>query len=412
MSPLQKTSTAYLRLAALATLIGLATALTNPFLPLFVDRRLGAGPVGLAAFVFLSAGAALAACTVLGRLSDRPPLRRPLLVAAAGCGFAGYGLFALLHSYWLVLAASVGLASIAASMIPQLFACAQVVLKERGGPRLPLDIAALRTLFSVAWVAGPPLGALTLRLGGYPGLFAVVAGAYAAAALTALRPFGPPAEPEPALEQPTAAAPGPSAHPPAPPNQPADAHRPPFLRAGAAFVALQTAAALSVLALPLLLTGSLGADSDSVGLMFSLAAALEIPLMLGLGVLAARMPPRRLVLAGAAAGAGYCAVTAVSTLVWQIAAAQLLSALFVAGTMAVGISYFQDLAPDRAGFATSLYANASRIGSMLAAPLLGLAQPFGYRSVFLVAALLCGAGALLLASTSDRPAPYAAPSPA
>lgn len=123
--------------------------------------------------------------------------------------------------------------------------------------------------------------------------------------------------------------------------------------------------------------------------------------MLGLGMLAMRMPPRWLVLMGALAGAAYCAVITVGSALWHIVAAQFLAAVFVAATMAVGISFFQQLAPGRAGFATSLYSNTSKLSSMIAGPLVGLAQQFGYRSAFLSGSFLCVAGAAFLAAIKD-----------
>jgi MFS transporter, SET family, sugar efflux transporter len=96
------------------------------------------------------------------------------------------------------------------------------------------------------------------------------------------------------------------------------------------------------------------------------------------------------------AGAAYYAVVAASAVAWQVAAAQFLAATFVAATMAIGISFFQDLAPGRTGVATSLYSNTSKVSSMLAGPLLGLALHFGYREAFIACAVFCAAGAALL----------------
>lgn len=374
-----------IRLAVIATSVGLATALTNPFLPLFIAQQLKAGPSGLALFVFLSAGAALLMCAFLGCLSDRRPIRRALLVSAAACGCGGYGLFAMVHSYLPLLVVSMSLAAVASSVIPQVFACARVALDRGGSRRSPLGVAALRMLFSVSWVAGPPLGALLIRLTGYTGLFAAVAGAYgvalAAAAAGSLDSVVEPGLPRDVRRRTSA--------------------RLPLILAGAAFTALQTANALGVLALPLLLTRNLGVGAGSIGLIFGLAAALEIPLMLAFGALAMRVAQRWLVLMGAVAGVLYYAMITASSDVWQIMAAQFLAAVFVAATMAVGISFFQELAPDRAGFATSLYSNTSKVSSMLAGPIVGLAQQFGYRSAFFAGAVLCGTGAVLLAATSS-----------
>ena len=369
------------RLAVIAVGVGLATALTNPFLPLFIILQLKASPSGLAMFILLSAAAALVLCSVLGHFSDRRPVRWKFLISAAACGCAGYALFAVLNNYWALLLVSMSLIAVASSVIPQMFACAREALEQSGFQRSPLGVAALRMLFSVSWVAGPPLGGLLVQLSGYAGLFTAVAGAYGVAIMAAA----------PSLGSRTRLVQLPSS------EGRADARGSQVALAACAFVALQTANAVCVLALPLLLTGSFGVGSQSVGLVCGLTAGLEIPFMLGLGVLAARVPQRRLVLTGSLFGAAYCAAVAASDAIWQVVAAQLLAAVFVAATMAVGISFFQELAPGRAGFSTSLYSNTSKVSSMVAGPLVGLAHQFGYRSAFLGGAFLCVAGAAFLA---------------
>jgi MFS transporter, SET family, sugar efflux transporter len=64
--------------------------------------------------------------------------------------------------------------------------------------------------------------------------------------------------------------------------------------------------------------------------------------------------------------------------------------------MGVGISYFQGLAPDRPGYATTMHTNTLTVGAMVSGPLLGLAQALGYRSAFAIASALTVLGLGLL----------------
>ena len=364
----------FLHLSGMAGLIGLATALVNPFLSVFVTRELAVGPVRLAVFLLLTSTAALAVSTALGWLSDVRLSRRSLLVAGSVAAACAYGLFAVLRDYEWLLAVSMTLAAVGSTVIPQLFAQARESLRDEGA----LAISSLRMLFSVAWVVGPPVAALLLDRAGFDGLFAVVAVVYVLTALLAVRIES--ATPTPRERQ-------------EPRGSVFSAN---VVVATLAMVALQTASTLGLLALPLLITGELHASMGTVGLTVGLAAALEIPLMPAFGALAGRIRHRWLVAGGAVAGIGYYAAVAVAEQTWLIMAAQLLSAVFVAAIMGVGISFFQDIMPNRVGSATTLYSNTSKISAMVAGPLLGIAQVWGFRSVFTVSAALCAVGLVLL----------------
>jgi SET family sugar efflux transporter-like MFS transporter len=134
--------------------------LAFPFMALFLSTEVGAGPVALGSFLLVTPLAALVASTLIGRLSDARAVRRPLLIIGATTGAAGYALFAVLRDYWILLAVSSTLVAVASSLLPQMFAYAKQVLEKGGSTKAPLAISSLRTLISVAWVAGPPLAAL------------------------------------------------------------------------------------------------------------------------------------------------------------------------------------------------------------------------------------------------------------
>jgi SET family sugar efflux transporter-like MFS transporter len=162
------------------------------------------------------------------------------------------------------------------------------------------------------------------------------------------------------------------------------------------FTLLMCPQTLGVQALPLFLSHDLGADGANAGYILGLCAALEIPLMLGLGALSSRIPLGALVLGGAAAGAAYYGLGALTHSVWVLVAGQLLNALYIAAVSGPGISYVQDMLPGQPGRASTLYSNAFPIGAVLAGPLFGLSQHFGYRLAYVMAAGLCLAAVLLL----------------
>jgi SET family sugar efflux transporter-like MFS transporter len=172
-----------------------------------------------------------------------------------------------------------------------------------------------------------------------------------------------------------------------------------------AFTLLMCPLTLGVQALPLFISHDLGGKVATAGYILGVCAALEIPLMLGLGALSTRVSLRALVLGGACAGVLYYGLGAVAHSVWVLFVGQALNALYIAAVSGLGISYVQNMLPGQPGRASTLYSNTFPIGAVLAGPLFGLAQHFGYRLAYVMATGLCLGGLLLLiAIRNDRTA--------
>ena len=365
--------------------VGISTALVGPFLSLFLSTEVAANPLQITVFLVLSPLAGVIGSLVIGRISDRWPIRRALLIGGGTAGVIGCVATAFVRDYWILLALTVTALAVAGSLFPQTFAYARQVLERDAPDRAAMGISALRTVFSLAWVAGPALAAFLVEFGGFRWVYGTAAVMYAIAVLVGIL----------WLEEIRMPAPEPGA-PPAAPVLPGAAPRILLLTA-LAFTLMQTPLTLGVQALPLFISEDLGGDVSQAGLVLGLCAALEIPLMLGLGVLATRVPLRLLLFAGAACGVAYYALAAVSTGVPLLLAGQLLNALFISGVGALGITYMQDLQPANPGQATTMFTNSFPLGAMLAGPLFGVAQQYGWRLGYWICAALCAAGLLLLA---------------
>ncbi|ASW55326.1 MFS transporter [Plantactinospora sp. KBS50] len=423
--------------------VGLSTALVLPFLSLFLRTAVHAGPSLVTVFLVATPLAGVVASTLLARLSDRRPVRRNLLVAAALAGLASASVTAFVRNYWVLLAVTVTAAAVANSLFPQSFAYARQVLQRDSPERTAMGINAFRTLFSLAWVAGPAVAAVLLDTGGFRLVYGTAAVMYAVAALVAAGLLtevgtvssggGPAAVDVPPPERPGAVpAPDDAAGVPAsdgaagapalagaagvPPlvgaaGVPASDRAggvPPSDRAGgvpprwvlvatvAAFTMLQCPLTLGMQALPLFISTDLGAPAADAGLILGLCAALEIPLMVALGLLTSRIPLRRLVLAGAGCGIGYYVLATAAPSLGVLAAGQVVNAVFIAAVSGLGISYLQELLPHHPGRATTLFTNSFPIGAILAGPLLGLAAHVGYRLAYGLSAGLCAAGLIVL----------------
>jgi MFS transporter, SET family, sugar efflux transporter len=374
--------------------VGVSVALFIPFLALFLSTEVHAGPVRVTVFLITGPLAGVVVASLIGRLSDRRPIRRRLMIGAALIGVVGTALTAVTRDYWLLLLLQVTAIAVAGSLFPQTFAYAREVLQRDLPERAAMGITSLRTVFSIAWVAGPPLGAALVEAGGFRLVYGVAALTYAVAAAVAtfgLSEVGPPqGRPPRAGAAQTIAAPGP------PPS------RATLILVTATFTALQCPLTLGVQALPLFIQGELGGQVSDAGLILGLCAALEIPLLLGMGWLTTRIPVRTIIVGGAACGVAYFLIATAAGAVWVLLAAQIVNALFIAAISGPSISFVQDLMPDQPGRATTLFTNTFPIGAMLAGPLLGVAARFDYRWAYAINAALCALGLVLLLMMRTR----------
>ncbi|WP_127505323.1 sugar efflux transporter [Actinoplanes solisilvae] len=377
-----KVSRRLIPLALIFIAVGIGTSFVGPFLALFLSDGIHAGPVKTTVFLVVTPLAGVFASWLVGRISDRRPIRRKLLLIAALAGLAGAALTAVVRDYWVLFGLTITLTALAGTLFPQAFAYARQVLRQGDPKHAAMGMSSLRMLFSVAWVAGPPLAAFLLADGGFAYTYGLVAVMYGIAALIVLRWL-----PE---------AGGPAGHAEPVELRTPEAPRSTIFLLVVGFTVVQTSMALGVQAMPLFISTELGGTIGQAGLVLGLCAALEIPLLLGFGALGARVPLRTLILIGVGFGIAYQAVAVSAGSVGVLAGAQVLNAIFIAAVGGLNITYMQDLMPGHPGRATTLITNTFPIGQILAAPAFGLAQHFDFRLAYAVNLGLCVLGLLLM----------------
>ncbi|BBH69943.1 putative sugar efflux transporter [Actinoplanes sp. OR16] len=368
----------FLVLFAAVLLFGIADSMINSYIVLFGADVAGLSPVQIGVWSSVFAISGITIGWWLGRRFDRRPSRAYAIVVLL-LGAAGYLLLPRVTSFPVLLLMAATVLGAMGSAFPQLFALARAVLGEGAAGRRSAPL--LRVAWSLAWATGPLLGALVLSRSGYTWLIRVAAGVIVVAALTVLLVPRPPAAVA------TAAS--------------AKGRTPVLLTAGVTlFFAAMFAGGL---ALPLFATRELHQPPASLGVLFSVCAAVEVVATLGLAALPGWVSQRALILGGFAAFAGYYAMTVVAAGMTMLLLAQVLRGTGIAIVAAAGIRYFQDLLAPATGRATTLFANASTAGLLVSGILAGVAiEHSGYRTTLLLCGVLAGIGGLLFAVGSRR----------
>lgn len=155
--------------------------------------------------------------------------------------------------------------------------------------------------------------------------------------------------------------------------------------------------------MPLFVTKYLNEPEGFVGGLASLCAGLEVPFMVVLGILSAKMTTRMLLMLGGLFGGLFYFSIGVFESLAMMFVGQVFLAIFLAILLGLGISYFQDILPDFPGYASTLFANAMVIGQ-LCGNLLGgiMSQWVGLGNVFYVSAGSIFIGMILIFFTKDQ----------
>ncbi len=155
--------------------------------------------------------------------------------------------------------------------------------------------------------------------------------------------------------------------------------------------------------MPLFVTDYLNEKERYVGYLASLCAGLEVPFMVILGILSAKLPTRTLLIIGSVFGGAFYFSIGVFKNFHMMLVGQICLAIFLAILLGLGISYFQDILPDFPGYASTLFANAMVIGQ-LGGNLLGgvMSHWVGLENVFFVSASSIFVGMILILFTKDQ----------
>ena len=362
----------YAAFMMVAFMMGIAGALQAPTLSLYLSREVGVQPFWVGLFYTVNAVAGIVVSLALAKRSDSRGDRRKLIMFCCLMAVGNALLFAFNRHYLTLITCGVLLASIANAAMPQLFALAREYA-DSSAREVVMFSSVMRAQLSLAWVIGPPLAFMLALNYGFTTMFSIAAGIFAVSLALI------------ALTLPSVAR----------VEQPADAEQNPVSgwkdsNVRMLFIAstlMWTCNTMYIIDMPLWISSDLGLPDSLAGILMGTAAGLEIPAMILAGYYVKRFGKRRMMVTAVAAGVLFYVGLIFFHSHTSLLVLQLFNAVFIGIVAGIGMLWFQDLMPGRAGAATTLFTNSISTGVILAGIIQGaLAQSFGHFSVYWVIA--------------------------
>lgn len=369
------------------TLLGMAVAITAPFMVIFMTETHGMSTTGYGIFMASAAVGSFFVNTIIGRHSDRLKFdRKYLIIAALAMQILAFLSFLIIPNTWILIISYIIFFSLGAPAMPQLYASARESINQYRSSIAVMANTVLRSMFSFGFLFGPLVGSVLLARYDFTGLFY---GTVIMFAVVFMSSFLIKNSKPPALDETV------------PITSFGEAKSPNLLKSLTlfipflAFVFLHVGQWMYLLNMPLFVTGYLGEADSKVGILASLCAALEVPLMIFMGVMASRISSKTLLIIAGFIGSLYFISIGIFESYTMMLIGQLPLALFLAILLGLGISYFQDLLPQFPGYASTLFANGMIVGQLLgnliggfANDLVGVENSFYISGAFLFVAFI------------------------
>ncbi|MBE9812773.1 sugar efflux transporter SetA, partial [Escherichia coli] len=370
-----------------AFMMGVAGALQAPTLSLFLSREVGAQPFWIGLFYTVNAIAGIGVSLWLAKRSDSQGDRRKLIIFCCLMAIGNALLFAFNRHYLTLITCGVLLASLANTAMPQLFALAREYA-DNSAREVVMFSSVMRAQLSLAWVIGPPLAFMLALNYGFTVMFSIAAGIFTLSLV--LIAFMLPSVARVEL-----------------PSENALSMQGGWQDSNVRmlFVAstlMWTCNTMYIIDMPLWISSELGLPDKLAGFLMGTAAGLEIPAMILAGYYVKRYGKRRMMVIAVAAGVLFYTGLIFFHSRMALMTLQLFNAVFIGIVAGIGMLWFQDLMPGRAGAATTLFTNSISTGVILAGVIQGaIAQSWGHFAVYWVIAVISVVALFLTAKVKD-----------
>ncbi|EEV0613781.1 sugar efflux transporter SetA [Escherichia coli] len=377
----------YAAFMLVAFMMGVAGALQAPTLSLFLSREVGAKPFWIGLFYTVNAIAGIGVSLWLAKRSDSQGDRRKLIIFCCLMAIGNALLFAFNRHYLTLITCGVLLASLANTAMPQLFALAREYA-DNSAREVVMFSSVMRAQLSLAWVIGPPLAFMLALNYGFTVMFSIAAGIFTLSLV--LIAFMLPSVARVEL-----------------PSENALSMQGGWQDSNVRmlFVAstlMWTCNTMYIIDMPLWISSELGLPDKLAGFLMGTAAGLEIPAMILAGYYVKRYGKRRMMVIAVAAGVLFYTGLIFFHSRMALMTLQLFNAVFIGIVAGIGMLWFQDLMPGRAGAATTLFTNSISTGVILAGVIQGaIAQSWGHFAVYWVIAVISVVALFLTAKVKD-----------
>ncbi|MGJ7773255.1 sugar efflux transporter SetA [Escherichia coli] len=377
----------YAAFMLVAFMMGVSGALQAPTLSLFLSREVGAQPFWIGLFYTVNAIAGIGVSLWLAKRSDSQGDRRKLIIFCCLMAIGNALLFAFNRHYLTLITCGVLLASLANTAMPQLFALAREYA-DNSAREVVMFSSVMRAQLSLAWVIGPPLAFMLALNYGFTVMFSIAAGIFTLSLV--LIAFMLPSVARVEL-----------------PSENALSMQGGWQDSNVRmlFVAstlMWTCNTMYIIDMPLWISSELGLPDKLAGFLMGTAAGLEIPAMILAGYYVKRYGKRRMMVIAVAAGVLFYTGLILFHSRLALMTLQLFNAVFIGIVAGIGMLWFQDLMPGRAGAATTLFTNSISTGVILAGVIQGaIAQSWGHFAVYWVIAVISVIALFLTAKVKD-----------
>ena len=377
----------YAAFMLVAFMMGVAGALQAPTLSLFLSREVGAQPFWIGLFYTVNAIAGIGVSLWLAKRSDSQGDRRKLIIFCCLMAIGNALLFAFNRHYLTLITCGVLLASLANTAMPQLFALAREYA-DNSAREVVMFSSVMRAQLSLAWVIGPPLAFMLALNYGFTVMFSIAAGIFTLSLV--LIAFMLPSVARVEL-----------------PSENALSMQGGWQDSNVRmlFVAstlMWTCNTMYIIDMPLWISSELGLPDKLAGFLMGTAAGLEIPAMILAGYYVKRYGKRRMMVIAVAAGVLFYTGLILFHSRLALMTLQLFNSVFIGIVAGIGMLWFQDLMPGRAGAATTLFTNSISTGVILAGVIQGaIAQSWGHFAVYWVIAVISVIALFLTAKVKD-----------
>lgn len=367
-----------LQLSVLIFFTSLATALTMPFMTLFLFQKLQATEIEIGFYISVSSFANLIISFPIGYVSDKIKDRKKILAIALMASFISYFMYGITENFNLIILVSSTIMGISFSVTPQLFALSKQILDSENTDekKVTADMTLLRTMIPFSWAIGPLIGTIVLTYFNFKGIFYIASFIYFIVFLIIVFSYD-------NLIVPTKRVSAEDL------GKEKNTRYIIITMYSIVFVLIQMVNSLISNYFPIYITDYLGYNNSYIGIIASFSAIVEIPLMIILVIITQKYDMKNILTLGFLSGILFIGIFSQTHNIIILILSYIFNAIFYSITIGLGMTFFQNIIPNKPGFSTTLFINTSSFGKILSGLVLGvIGNAYNYLFIYLLGMLI------------------------